>query len=48
VIKPLYDLNHNGLKTSGLAKWDGVPIPPTVDTGALVIERRTSARYPRR
>jgi ribose transport system substrate-binding protein len=38
-IKMLYDFNHNGLKTSGLAGWDGVPVPPTVDTGVLVVNK---------
>lgn len=37
-VRMLYDYNHNGLKTSGLsAKDGGVPIPPTLDTGVLVV-----------
>ena len=39
-VRMLYDYNHNGLKTSGLdAKQGGVPIPPTVDTGVLVVTK---------
>jgi len=37
-IKTLYDYNHNGLKTSGLTGADGgVPVPPSIDTGVLVV-----------
>jgi ABC-type sugar transport system substrate-binding protein len=36
-VKMLYDFNHNGLRTSGLAGRDGVPIPPTLDTGVLLV-----------
>jgi len=36
-VKMLHDFNHNGLRTSGLSGSDGVPIPPTVDTGVLVV-----------
>lgn len=36
-VKVLHDFRHNGLKTSGLAGWDGVPIPPTIDTGVLLV-----------
>ncbi len=37
-VKMLYDYNHNGLKTSGLTGAEGgVPIPPSVDTGVLVV-----------
>ncbi len=37
-VRMLYDYNHNGLRTSGLtAAEGGVPIPPTVDTGVLVV-----------
>ncbi|MFL5332640.1 MAG: substrate-binding domain-containing protein, partial [Geminicoccaceae bacterium] len=36
-VKMLHDFNHNGLRTSGLGGSDGVPIPPTVDTGVLVV-----------
>jgi ribose transport system substrate-binding protein len=36
-VKMLHDFNRNGLRTSGLASWDGVPIPPTVDTGVLLV-----------
>ena len=36
-VKMLYDFNHNGLRTSGLAGYDGVPIPPTLDTGVLLV-----------
>jgi ribose transport system substrate-binding protein len=39
-IKMLYDYNHNGLHTSGLAGAEGgVPIPPVVDTGVLVVTK---------
>jgi len=39
-VKALYDYNHNGLKTSGLdAKSGGVPIPPSIDTGVLVVTK---------
>jgi ribose transport system substrate-binding protein len=37
-IKMLHDFNHNGLRTVGLSGWDGVPIPPVVDTGVLVVD----------
>ena len=36
-VKMLHDFDHNGLRTSGPTKWDGVAIPPTVDTGVLVV-----------
>ncbi len=39
-VKTLYDYNHNGLKTSGLAAADGgVPVPPTIDTGVLAVTK---------
>jgi ABC-type sugar transport system substrate-binding protein len=38
-VKALYDFNHNSLKTSGLAGWDGVPVPPTIDTGVLLVTK---------
>jgi ABC-type sugar transport system substrate-binding protein len=39
-VKMLYDYNHNGLKTSGLTgKEGGIPVPPTVDTGVLVVTK---------
>jgi hypothetical protein len=39
-VKMLYDYNHNGLRTSGLdAKDGGVPIPPSIDTGVLVVTK---------
>jgi len=39
-IKMLYDYNHNGLKTSGLdVASGGVPIPPSIDTGVLVVNK---------
>jgi len=39
-IKTLYDYNHNGLKTSGLdAAAGGVPVPPSIDTGVLVVTK---------
>lgn len=39
-IKLLHDYNHNGLKTSGLTAADGgVAIPPSVDTGVLVVTK---------
>jgi ribose transport system substrate-binding protein len=37
-VKTLYDFNHNGLKTSGLTGAEGgLPVPPTIDTGVLVV-----------
>jgi ribose transport system substrate-binding protein len=37
-VKVLYDYNHNGLKTAGVdAKNGGVPIPPSLDTGVLLV-----------
>jgi ribose transport system substrate-binding protein len=37
-IKALYDYNHNGLRTVGLSAADGgVPIPPRIDTGLLLV-----------
>ncbi len=37
-VRMLYDYNHNGLRTSGLTATEGgVPIPPKVDTGVLVV-----------
>jgi len=39
-VKTLYDYNHNGLKTSGLIGANGgVPVPPTIDTGILVVTK---------
>lgn len=39
-VKMLYDYNHNTLKTSGLGAADGgVPVPPTLDTGVLVVTK---------
>ena len=38
-IKALYDFNHNKLKTSGLGGWEGVPVPPTIDTGVLLVTK---------
>ena len=39
-VRVLYDFNHNGLRTSGLdAAGGGVPIPPSVDTGVLVVNK---------
>ena len=39
-IKTLYEYNHNGLKTSGLdAANGGVPVPPSIDTGVLVVTK---------
>ena len=39
-VKTLFDFNHNGLKTSGLdAKSGGVPVPPSIDTGVLVVTK---------
>jgi ribose transport system substrate-binding protein len=39
-VRLLYDYNHNGLRTSGLdAKQGGLPIPPNVDTGVLVVTK---------
>ena len=39
-VRTLHDFNHNGLRTSGLdARAGGVPVPPTVDTGVLVVNR---------
>jgi ribose transport system substrate-binding protein len=37
-VKVLYDYNHNGLRTAGVdAKGGGVPVPPLLDTGVLVV-----------
>ncbi len=39
-VRMLYDYAHNGLHTSGLSGAEGgVPIPPTVDTGVLVVNK---------
>lgn len=39
-VKMLYDYNHNALRTSGLtAAEGGVPVPPTIDTGVLVVNK---------
>ncbi len=39
-VKTLYDYNHNGLHTSGLAAdQGGVPVPPSIDTGVLVVNK---------
>lgn len=39
-VKMLHDFNHNTLKTSGLgAAEGGVPVPPVVDTGVLVVSK---------
>ena len=39
-VRTLHDFNHNGLRTSGLdATAGGVPVPPTVDTGVLVVNQ---------
>lgn len=44
-VKTLYDYNHNGLKTSGLAGKDGgIPVPPTIDTGVLVVDKKNVDR----
>lgn len=36
-VKVLHDYNHNGLKTAGLAGSAGVPVPPLLDTGVLIV-----------
>ena len=37
-VKVLHDFNHNGLKTAGVdAAGGGVPVPPLLDTGVLVV-----------
>lgn len=37
-VKVLHDYNHNGLKTAGVdAAGGGVPVPPLLDTGVLVV-----------
>lgn len=37
-VKTLYEYNHNGLKTAGIdSKGGGVPVPPLLDTGVLVV-----------
>jgi ribose transport system substrate-binding protein len=42
-VKTLYDYNHNGLKTSGLtAAQGGVPVPPSIDTGVLVVTKQNA------
>ena len=39
-VRVLYDFAHNGLRTSGLTGAEGgVPIPPTLDTGVLVVNK---------
>ena len=38
-VKMLHDYNHNGLRTAGLAAPAGVPIPPLLDTGVLVVTK---------
>jgi ribose transport system substrate-binding protein len=38
-VKMLHDYNHNGLKTAGLAAPAGVPIPPLLDTGVLLVTK---------
>lgn len=38
-FKSLYDFNHNGLTTNGLAKWEGKPIPVNINTGVLVMTK---------
>jgi len=44
-IKLLHDYNHNGLKTSGLTAADGgVAIPPSVDTGVLVVNKDNAGK----
>jgi len=44
-IKTLYEYNHNGLKTSGLdAANGGVPVPPSIDTGVLVVTKDNAAK----
>jgi ribose transport system substrate-binding protein len=37
-IRMLYDFNHNGLTTNGLAGWEGQPVQVNIDTGVLVID----------
>ena len=37
-VKVLHDYNHNGLRTAGVdAAGGGVPVPPLLDTGVLVV-----------
>ena len=37
-VKMLYDFNNNGLRTAGLSGAEGgVPIPPLLDTGVLMV-----------
>jgi ABC-type sugar transport system substrate-binding protein len=44
-VKTLYDYNHNGLKTSGLKGAEGgVPVPPSIDTGVLVVNKGNAAK----
>jgi ABC-type sugar transport system substrate-binding protein len=44
-IKTLYEYNHNGLKTSGLAGADGgVPVPQSIDTGVLLVTKDNVAK----
>jgi ABC-type sugar transport system substrate-binding protein len=39
-VKILYDYNHNGLKSAGLAAADGGrPVPDTLDTGVLLVTK---------
>lgn len=44
-VKTLYEYNHNGLKTSGLTGANGgVPVPPSVDTGILVVTKANAGK----
>ena len=38
-VKMLYDFNHNGLHTSGLAGSEGKPVPDKLDTGVLLVTK---------
>jgi ABC-type sugar transport system substrate-binding protein len=44
-VRLLHDYYHNGLKTAGLAGAEGgVPIPQSIDTGVLVVDKDNVAK----
>lgn len=44
-VKTLYEYNHNGLRTSGLTGANGgVPVPPSIDTGILVVTKANAGK----
>ena len=38
-VKTLHDFNKNGLRTLGLAGMEGKPVPGSIDTGVLVVDK---------